>query len=157
MTFNIYFFIIFFIVCTISFKDKAVIATDIMEVCTFGTISAIVSSYMMNVKCQIYFYEYEVSVLSKIDLLKGLSTRNSFEQKLNSYQDLCKKSLCCIYKDYMLKTYGFKISGFYVSQVNYKFELPVGKNYNFLKSDILSVPEHLSEKAVPRVLNILEQ
>lgn len=96
---HIYLSMAVFIVMAINFKDRNIWIIDFINVCIFGGISSIVSSYMMKVKCQRYLYEYEVTFLSEIDLLTELKNRNSFEQSINNYPYLCKKSLCCIYAD----------------------------------------------------------
>lgn len=92
-------FMLFFVIIAVLYKEKVVLAVDVMDVCVFGTISAVVGCYMMKVKCQRYFYEYEVAVLSEMDLLTELNNRNSFEQRLNAYPALCNHSLGCIYAD----------------------------------------------------------
>ena len=99
MVISIYLFVAVFIVAAICFKTKRFLVIDIVDVCMFGTISAIVSSYMMKMKYQRYFYEHETAVLSEMDLLTGLHNRNSFEQRLMTYPCRCRSSICCIYAD----------------------------------------------------------
>lgn len=96
---NNYLFIIIFIIMALVWKDKSVILIDIINVCVFGTISAVISSYMIMVKCQRYFYEHEVAVLSETDLLTGLNNRNSFERMIKNYPNSIESSLSCIYAD----------------------------------------------------------
>ena len=65
----------------------------------FGTISAIVSTYMMSLKCERFLYERKVSVLSQTDLLTGLCNRNSYEQRLKEYASAGSMAVACIYVD----------------------------------------------------------
>ena len=72
---------------------------DIMDAVVFGTISAIISTCMMSVKCKRYLYEHQVILLSRTDLLTGLYNRNAFEQSLSRMPRQCRESLACVYID----------------------------------------------------------
>ncbi|MGN0995556.1 MAG: GGDEF domain-containing protein [Candidatus Ventricola sp.] len=72
---------------------------DIMNAVVFGAISAIISTYMMGVKCKRYLYEQQVIMLSRTDLLTGLLNRNAFEQSLSRAPGQCRDSLACVYVD----------------------------------------------------------
>ena len=80
-------------------KLHYVLVADIIDVTVFGIISAIISTYMMRVKCQRFLYAQKVSILSETDLLTGLCNRNSYEQNLSAYSSMCDQILACIYVD----------------------------------------------------------
>ena len=91
--------IISFTITAIFVKEDYVLVADIIDVTVFGTISAIVCTYMMSLKCQRFLYARKVSILSETDLLTGLCNRNSYEQKLETYASMCNQVLACIYVD----------------------------------------------------------
>ena len=72
---------------------------DIMNALIFGTISGILSTYMISVKCERYLFEQRAIMLSQIDLLTGLRNRNAYEQSLRRYPGQCKTTLSCVYID----------------------------------------------------------
>ena len=88
-----------FVVAALAVKEEKVFVADVINACVFGTISAIVSTYMMMVKFRRYLYEMKTRELSVTDLLTGLRNRNSFEQNLPQYAHRCKKALYCVYLD----------------------------------------------------------
>lgn len=87
-----------FLVTAVSVKDQRVLMGDIVNVCFYGSLSMIVCSYMMCLKCQRILYAREVSRLSGIDLLTGLRNRNSYEWMLKEYAAK-NGSLSCVYGD----------------------------------------------------------
>lgn len=99
MIFHIYLYMILFTVIAFHTKEAAVLSTDFIDTYIFGTISSIISSYMMNVKCQRYLYEHRAVFLSETDLLTGLRSRNSYEKSLPVYPSQCRSSLACIFID----------------------------------------------------------
>lgn len=99
MTGCIYTYIIAFVIIAVKVKVNYVLAADVIDACVFGTISVIISTYMMSVKCQRYLYEKRVAILSEIDLLTGMRNRNSYEQNLNTYSLIYKNSISCIFVD----------------------------------------------------------
>ena len=98
MVICIFIAIIFFIIAAILVKEDYVLVADIIDVTVFGTISAVVCTYMMSLKCQRFLYARKVSILSETDLLTGLFNRNSYEQKLKTYAS-CNQVLSCVYID----------------------------------------------------------
>ena len=68
-------------------------------VTVFGTISAVICTYMMSLKFQRFLYARKVTILSKTDLLTGLFNRNSYERKLKVYSSMCNQVFACIYVD----------------------------------------------------------
>ena len=52
----IYVYIIAFVIAALYIKEDYVLAADIIDAGVFGTISAIISTYMMSVKCQRILY-----------------------------------------------------------------------------------------------------
>ena len=88
-----------FVIMACCVKEGSVLLVDITDAVVFGTISAIVSSYMMSVKCQRILYGQRVVIMSEIDMLTGVRNRNSYEQNLSIYPSLCKKNLSCIFAD----------------------------------------------------------
>lgn len=95
----IFIFVFAFVIIAIRIKEDYVLNADIIDCFVFGAISAIVSTYMMRVKCQRYLYELKAIELSENDLLTGLHNRNAYEKIINLYPNVCKKSLSCIYID----------------------------------------------------------
>ncbi len=95
----IFAYVVIFVIAAVYVKVDYVLAADIIDACVFGTISAIVSTYMMRVKFQRYLYELKVYKLSETDLLTGLRNRNSFEQNLAMYSSECKHTLLCVFID----------------------------------------------------------
>lgn len=96
---NIYVYVAVFVITAVYMKDDYVLAADIIDACVFGTISVIISTYMMSMKCQRYLYEHKVAVLSETDLLTGLRNRNSYEKRLSIYFSQSEKMLSCIFVD----------------------------------------------------------
>lgn len=99
MVICIFIAIISFVITAILVKEDYVLAADIIDVTVFGTISAVVCTYMMSLKCQRFLYARKVSILSETDLLTGLCNRNSYEQKLEAYSSMCDHVLSCVYVD----------------------------------------------------------
>lgn len=91
--------IISFIITAIFVKEDYVLVADIIDVAVFGTISAVVCTYMMSLKCQRFLFARKVSILSETDLLTGLCNRNSYEQELEAYSSMCNQALSCVYVD----------------------------------------------------------
>lgn len=80
-------------------KTGYVRTVDIINVMMFGTMSMIIGTYMMRVKCQRILYEQRALMLSRTDVLTGLNNRNFFERSLPDYPSRCAKSLSCVYVD----------------------------------------------------------
>ena len=99
MVICIFFSIISFIITAILVKEDYVLVADIIDVTVFGTISAIVCTYMTSLKCQRFLFARKVSILSETDLLTGMYNRNSYEQKLEAYSSMCNQMLSCVYVD----------------------------------------------------------
>ena len=99
MVICIFIAIIAFIITAIFVKEDYVLVADIIDVTVFGTISTIICTYMMGLKCQRFLYARKVSILSETDLLTGLCNRNSYEQKLETYSSMCNQELSCVYVD----------------------------------------------------------
>ena len=99
MVICIFIAIIAFIITAIFVKEDYVLVADIIDVTVFGTISTIICTYMMILKCQRFLYARKVSILSETDLLTSLCNRNSYEQKLETYSSMCNQELSCVYVD----------------------------------------------------------
>ena len=91
--------IISFVITALFVKEDYVLVADIIDVSVFGTISAVVCTYMMSLKCQRFLYARKVSILSETDLLTGLRNRNSYQQKLDAYSSMYNQALACVYVD----------------------------------------------------------
>lgn len=96
---NIFVYVIAFVIAAVYIKADYVLAADIIDACVFGAISAIISTYMMSVKCQRILYGQKVVIMSEIDMLTGVRNRNSYEQNLDIYPSVCKNNLSCIFAD----------------------------------------------------------
>ena len=99
MTASILVHLTVFVIMACCVKEGSVLLVDITDAVVFGTISAIVSSYMMSVKCQRYLYEQQAITLSEMDMLTRVRNRNSFEMSMKDYPSLCRKTLTSIYID----------------------------------------------------------
>ena len=88
-----------FIITASNIKTERVLETDVIDCFIFSAISAIVSTYMMGVKCQRLMFEKKAVMLSRIDLLTGLLNRNAYEQSIEEYPSMCASSISCIYVD----------------------------------------------------------
>lgn len=95
----IVFYIAVFGFASAATKSAELVRIDIMDGCIFGAISAIVSTYMMSVKCERFLYERRAMVLSEIDVLTGLHNRNSYEKSILSYPESAERTVSCVYID----------------------------------------------------------
>lgn len=95
----IYISVVVFILTAINHKSGEALDGDIVDSIVFGTISVIISTYMMCVKCKEHLYEKKAVILSETDLLTGLKNRNSFERNIKEYPNGCKKNIVCVYAD----------------------------------------------------------
>lgn len=95
----ILFFMLLFVIVAVNVKADYILAADMIDVSVFGTLSMIISTYMMSVKCQKFAYARKVAVLSETDLLTGLFNRNSYERNLRLYPTTSNKIMSCIYID----------------------------------------------------------
>lgn len=99
MVICIFIAIISFVIAAIFVKKDYVLVADIIDVTVFGTISAVICTYMMSLKFQRFLYARKVTILSETDLLTGLFNRNSYERKLKVYSSMCNQVFACIYVD----------------------------------------------------------
>lgn len=99
MVICIFIAIISFVIAAIFVKEDYVLVADIIDVTVFGTISAVICTYMMSLKFQRFLYARKVTILSETDLLTGLFNRNSYERKLKVYSSMCNQVFACIYVD----------------------------------------------------------
>ena len=99
MVICIFIAIISFVIAAIFVKEDYVLVADNIDVTVFGTISAVICTYMMSLKFQRSLYARKVTILSETDLLTGLFNRNSYERKLKVYSSMCNQVFACIYVD----------------------------------------------------------
>lgn len=99
MVICIFIAIISFVIAAIFVKEDYVLVADIIDVTVFGTISAVICTYMMSLKFQRFLYARKVTILSETDLLTGLFNRNAYERKLKVYSSMCNQVFACIYVD----------------------------------------------------------
>lgn len=92
-------FVAVFVAAVLVIKQGEILLLDVVNTVVFAIISAIVSTYMMHVKCERYLFEQEVVRLSETDLLTGLRSRNAYEQQLPAYPGMCRSSLGCAFVD----------------------------------------------------------
>ncbi len=88
-----------FVAAVLAIKQGEVLVLDVVNTVIFALVSAIVSTYMMHVKCERYLFELEATRLSQTDLLTGLRSRNAYEQQLPAYPGMCRSSLGCAFVD----------------------------------------------------------
>ena len=99
MVICIFIAIISFVIAAIFVKEDYVLVADIIDVTVFGTISAVICTYMVSLKFQRFLYARKVTILSETDLLTGLFNHNSYERKLKVYSSMCNQVFACIYVD----------------------------------------------------------
>ena len=92
-------FILAFMPVVFLTKTGYVRTIDIIDVAMFGTMSMIISTYMMRVKCQRILFEQRALMLSQTDVLTGLNNRNLYEHSLPGYPARCKENLSCVFVD----------------------------------------------------------
>lgn len=92
-------FILAFMPVVFLTKTGYVRTIDIIDVAMFGTMSMIISTYMMRVKCQRTLFEQRALMLSQTDVLTGLNNRNLYERSLPGYPARCKENLSCVFVD----------------------------------------------------------
>ena len=92
-------FILAFMPVVFLTKTGYVRTVDIIDVAMFGTMSMIISTYMMRVKCQRILFEQRALMLSQTDVLTGLNNRNLYERSLPGYPARCKENLSCVFVD----------------------------------------------------------
>lgn len=91
--------VVIYIAMAFAFKNPITRSSDITNAVVFGLIGMIASTYMLNVKVVRFQLEEKVRTLAETDQLTGLKNRNSYEIHLNSQDDLCAKSVFCVYVD----------------------------------------------------------
>ncbi len=80
-------------------KAESVRFVDMVDALIFGLL-AIVSGATVNImKIREFVLESKLKVMSETDQLTGLKNRNSFEWKLQSYENNFREKICCIYVD----------------------------------------------------------
>ena len=90
---------IFFIIMVVTQKNPITWDTDIVNSLIFSCVSAVVSTYMTNVKVRRYCLEDTIRYMAETDQLTGLKNRNSYEQRLQNASILKATSLYCVYVD----------------------------------------------------------
>ena len=88
-----------FIVMVLTQKSKTTWNSDIMNAIVFGCVSAVVSTYMTNVKVKRHCLEHTIRYMAETDQLTGLKNRNCFEQRMKTASILNGESLYCVYVD----------------------------------------------------------
>ena len=81
------------------FKEPSVAITDIWNALTFGIVSGATTMFLMSVKIQALAQSKRIEYLSQTDLLTGAKNRNHYEDRLQTYPEMCKSSLVCVYGD----------------------------------------------------------
>ena len=88
-----------FCAMTACFKEPNVAATDIWNALTFGVVSGATTMFLMSVKIRALAQSKRIEYLSQTDLLTGVKNRNHYEDRLQTYPEMCKSSLVCVYGD----------------------------------------------------------
>lgn len=91
--------VVVFVVMCIFTKSPEVMTTDIINGVIFGSLSCVVSTYIVRIKAERYVFERKTIMLSEIDLLTGLKNRNSYERNLPLYPYSSEDSIACVYMD----------------------------------------------------------
>lgn len=91
--------IIAFIIAVILLKNKDVKPIDITDALIFGLFANITCLISMRTKLNEFLMEEKLHIMSTKDQLTGLNNRNCYEWMIQTYPNMCKSSLSCIYID----------------------------------------------------------
>lgn len=95
----IIFFDVLFIVMSAAVKERALFQIDMINALVFGSISAIISSFMLIVTVENYVMKDTLTHLAITDRLTQLQNRTCYEQRLTMYPTLCRENLACVFID----------------------------------------------------------
>lgn len=95
----IIFFDILFIIMSFSVKKWEIFEIDMINALVFGSISIIISSFMMIITVENFVIKNDLIHFAETDQLTQMQNRTSYERSLHIYPILCKKNLVCVYAD----------------------------------------------------------
>ena len=91
--------IVVYFLLALHFKTRSMALLDLWNSLFFGVIAVGLCVYQMRVKFRLLLQRRRNRELSETDLLTGVKNRNCFEQKKETYPQLCKNSLACLFVD----------------------------------------------------------
>ncbi|MGX8720733.1 MAG: GGDEF domain-containing protein, partial [Eubacteriales bacterium] len=62
-------------------------------------VAVAVTVFTMSVKMRALLQSRQIEYLSQTDLLTGAKNRNHYENRLQTYPDMCRSNLACVYAD----------------------------------------------------------
>ncbi len=80
-------------------KQPEVAQKDVWNMITFGMVAVAVTVFTMSVKMRALLQSRQIEYLSQTDLLTGAKNRNHYENRLQTYPDMCRSNLACVYAD----------------------------------------------------------
>lgn len=92
-------YIVGFIIMACITKEEPVLSVDVTDAVIFGILAIVSETIVYRSKINGYVLENKLHIMSETDQLTGLNNRNCYEWRLETYPEMCKKSLCCIYID----------------------------------------------------------
>lgn len=92
-------YIVGFIIMACITKEEPVLSVDVTDAVIFGILAIVSETIVYRSKINGYVLENKLHIMSETDQLTGLNNRNCYEWRLETYPEMCQKSLCCIYID----------------------------------------------------------
>jgi hypothetical protein len=74
-------------------KQPEVAQKDVWNMITFGMVAVAVTVFTMSVKMRALLQSRQIEYLSQTDLLTGAKNRNHYENRLQTYPDMCRSNL----------------------------------------------------------------
>ena len=99
----------------VRFKTPEIAMNDVWNTVTFGIVAIASTVFIMSVKIRALAQSRQIEYLSQTDLLTSAKNRNHYENRLQSYPDLCTSNLICVYGD---------VNGLH--EINYRLGHPAG-------------------------------
>lgn len=96
---NIALFVFIYVLAVLAFKTPRVVSSDLLHGILFGTVSCIVSTYLMGMMVENAIVRSKLRVVAESDLNTGLKNRNAYEKHMLDYPMRCSTTLCCVYVD----------------------------------------------------------
>lgn len=96
---NIIFFELIFILCVVQIESGRSMTVDIIDSLVFGTVSCIISTFMMISMHQNFVSSHKLAEVANYDVLTGMKNRNAYETDLEEWPRRCQLTLSCVYVD----------------------------------------------------------
>ena len=80
-------------------KQPEIAETDVWNMVTFGVVAVATTVFTMSIKIRALAQSRQIEYMSQTDLLTGVKNRNYYENRLQSYPEMCKTNLIFVYGD----------------------------------------------------------